>query len=43
MNRETISKALGGISDEFKSEALELTLPVSSAASGTEETIMPWV
>ena len=40
MSRETISKALDGISNEFKAEALELELPASAVASGTEEKIM---
>lgn len=37
MSRETITKALSGIADEYKAEALELELPVSSAASGKEK------
>ena len=37
MSRETIIKALSGIADEYKAEALELTLPVSSAPSEKEE------
>ena len=40
MSRETILKALDGIADEYKAEALELELPTSAAFSGPEEKIM---
>lgn len=40
MSWETISKALDGIADEYKAEALGLELPASAASSGTEEKSM---
>ena len=40
MSREVISKALNGIADEYKAEALELSSPVVSAASGKENDIV---